>query len=402
MFLGAIKAGLVPVAVNTLLTGDDFDFMLRDSRAQALIVSEALLPVFKPILGDQPFLKHIVVAGTNSSAHPRLSDLMASAPTDFAVAPTRPDDDCFWLYSSGSTGTPKGVVHVQTSLMRTAELYAQPILGIEENDVVFSAAKLFFAYGLGNALTFPLSVGATTVLLSDRPTPQAVCRVLREHRPTIFMVCRRFIARFYRVPICRNARSSTCAAAPRRAKPCRPRSEGAGANTPASIFSTVWARPKCFTSSCPTARATCATAPPEKQCRVIKSVWSMKTASLCRKVKSASFKSTVRPARRITGTTGKRAATLFSVPGLRSGDKYSESDDGYFTYSGRNDDMLKVSGIWVSPFEVESTLASHAAVLEAAVVGQADESGLIKPKAYVVLRPDTRNRRRLPPIFNNT
>src|SRR5258705_3455536 len=186
VFLGAIKAGLVPVAVNTLLTGADFDFMLRDSRAQALIVSEALLPVFKPILGNQPFLKHIVVAGTNGSVHPRLSDLMASAATDFTVAPTRPDDACFWLYSSGSTGTPKGVVHVQTSLTRTAELYARPILGIEENDVVFSAAKLFFAYGLGNALTFPLSVVAPTVLLNDRPTPQPVCRVLREHRPTIF------------------------------------------------------------------------------------------------------------------------------------------------------------------------------------------------------------------------
>ena len=149
VFLGAIKAGLVPVAVNTLFTGDDFDFMLRDSRAQALIVSEALLPVFKPILGEQPFLKHIVIAGTNGSAHPRLSDLMASAATDFAVAPTRPDDACFWLYSSGSTGTPKGVVHVQTSLMRTAELYAQPILGIEETRCCLFRGKTVLCLWLG-------------------------------------------------------------------------------------------------------------------------------------------------------------------------------------------------------------------------------------------------------------
>ena len=111
---------------------------------------------------------------------------MAKASSDFATAPTRADDPCFWLYSSGSTGTPKGVVHVQTSMTRTAELYAQPILGIQETDVVFSAAKLFFAYGLGNALSFPLSVGATTILLGERPTPAAVCRILREHRPTIF------------------------------------------------------------------------------------------------------------------------------------------------------------------------------------------------------------------------
>jgi benzoate-CoA ligase len=186
VFLGAIKAGFVPIAVNTLLTGSDFDFMLRDSRAQALIVSVPLLPVFKPILIGQPSVKHVVVSGEHESAYPALTDLTAQASSDFSAAPTRADDACFWLYSSGSTGTPKGVVHVQSSMIKTAELYAQPILGIQETDVVFSAAKLFFAYGLGNALSFPLSVGATTILLSERPTPQAVCRILKEYRPTIF------------------------------------------------------------------------------------------------------------------------------------------------------------------------------------------------------------------------
>jgi benzoate-CoA ligase len=186
VFLGAIKAGLVPVAVNTLLTSSDFDFMLRDSRAQALVVSETLLPAFEPILEGQPFLKHVIVSGENSSTQPRLKDLVGKAEKDFTAAPTRADDACFWLYSSGSTGMPKGVVHVHTSMIRTAELYAQPILGIQDSDLVFSAAKLFFAYGLGNALSFPLSVGATTILLGDRPTPQAVCRILREYRPTIF------------------------------------------------------------------------------------------------------------------------------------------------------------------------------------------------------------------------
>src|SRR2546428_435430 len=132
VFLGAIKAGLVPVAVNTLLTSSDFDFMLRDSRAQALVVSETLLPAFEPILESQPFLKHVIVSGENNSTEPRLNDLMAKADKEFTVAPTRADDACFWLYSSGSTGTPKGVVHVQTSMIRTAELYAQPILGLTE------------------------------------------------------------------------------------------------------------------------------------------------------------------------------------------------------------------------------------------------------------------------------
>ncbi len=127
-----------------------------------------------------------MVSGPSASGEPRLAELMARAKNEFTVAPTRPDDACFWLYSSGSTGTPKGTVHVQTSMVATTELYAKPILGIEESDVVFSAAKLFFAYGLGNGLSFPLSVGATTVLLGERPTPAAVCRILRQHRPTIF------------------------------------------------------------------------------------------------------------------------------------------------------------------------------------------------------------------------
>src|SRR4029453_13370301 len=126
------------------------------------------------------------VSGTDRCVYPQLDALMAAAGTQFEVAPTRPDDACFWLYSSGSTGTPKGTVHVQTSMLRTCELYAQPILGIEESDVVFSAAKLFFAYGLGNGLSFPLSVGATTVLMAERPTPQAVFKRLIEHKPTVF------------------------------------------------------------------------------------------------------------------------------------------------------------------------------------------------------------------------
>src|SRR5919197_729298 len=186
VFLGAIKAGIIPIAVNTLLTGSDYDFMLRDSRAQALLVSEPLLPVFKPILDLQLFVNHIVVSGQNTAGYLGLAELMAKSGTNFTASPTRPYDMCFWLYSSGSTGTPKGTVHLQTSPIRTAELYAQPILGIQEEDIVFSAAKLFFAYGLGNALSFPLAVGATAVLLAERPTPDAVSRVLRRHRPSVF------------------------------------------------------------------------------------------------------------------------------------------------------------------------------------------------------------------------
>ena len=184
VFLGSILAGVVPIAANTLLTTKDFDFMLRDSRAQVLFVSRPLMPTFEPLIGRISTLQQMVVAGDtgdNSVAH-----MIASGTPDAQVAGTCSDDACFWLYSSGSTGTPKGTVHLHSHLVQTAELYARPILGIREDDVVYSAAKLFFAYGLGNALTFPMSVGATTVLLPGRPMPADVFGVLKKYRPTIF------------------------------------------------------------------------------------------------------------------------------------------------------------------------------------------------------------------------
>lgn len=389
VFLGAIKAGIVPIAVNTLLTPSDFDFMLRDSRAQALIVSEPLLPAFEPILAHQPFLKLVVVSGAkNNSGRPLLAELMAQASREFAPAPSRADDACFWLYSSGSTGTPKGVVHVHTSMIRTAELYAQPILGIQTSDLVFSAAKLFFAYGLGNALSFPLSVGATTILLADRPTPAAVCRILREYRPTIF----------YGVPTLYSALLAS-AELPQREQLNLRRCTSAGEALPPEV-GRRWLE--------------------HTGVDILDGLGSteMLHIFLSNRPGEVRYGSTGKPVPgydiRLVDENGKpapqgeigelqvagptsaayywnnreKSRTTFLGAWTRSGDKYTEDKDGYFTYAGRNDDMLKVSGIWVSPFEVESAVASHAAVLEAAVVGQADESGLIKPKAYVVLRPD--------------
>jgi benzoate-CoA ligase len=386
VFLGAIKAGLVPIAVNTLLTASDFDFMLRDSRAQALIVSAPLLPVFKTILDSQPFVRQIVVSGANEFKYPTLAGLLDRAATEFTAAPTRADDACFWLYSSGSTGTPKGVVHVQSSMIKTAELYGQPILGIQESDVVFSAAKLFFAYGLGNALTFPLSVGATTVLLSERPTPQAVCRILKEYRPTIF----------YGVPTLYSALLAS-GELPKRDEAKLRRCTSAGEALPPEV-----GRRWCdhfgvdildglgstemlhiFLSNRPDANryGTSGMPVPGYEIRLLdddgKPVACGELGEL-----------------HVSGPTSaayywnnrEKSRATFVGRWTKSGDKYSESEDGYFTYGGRADDMLKVSGIWVSPFEVESALTSHADVLEAAVVGHADENGLIKPKAFVVLR----------------
>ncbi len=182
-FLGAIRAGLVPVLTNTLLTADEYAYMLADSGASIAIVSAPLAPTFEQARAKVASLKRLIIEG---GAEDELAMLYAAADADQPAATTRAQDPCFWLYSSGSTGRPKGTVHRHSSLRATAELYAQPVLGIDEHDLMFSAAKLFFAYGLGNALSFPLSVGATTLLMAERPTPEAVFKRLAEQQPTIF------------------------------------------------------------------------------------------------------------------------------------------------------------------------------------------------------------------------
>jgi benzoate-CoA ligase len=386
VFLGAIKAGLVPIAVNTLLTSADFDFMLQDSRARALIVSDGLLPAFAPILDRQPFLRHIIISGRKASAHPLLVNLMEQAASRFKAAPTRPDDACFWLYSSGSTGTPKGVVHVQTSMMRTAELYGQAVLGIGPDDVVFSAAKLFFAYGLGNALSFPLSVGAATVLLSERPTPAAVCRILREHRPTIFFGVPTLYSALVGSPDLPkrdelNLRRCVSAGEALPADVGRRWFEHTGVDILDGLGSTELLH--IFLSNRPDDNryGTSGKPVPGYKIRLMGD-----DGAPVMKGEIGELQVSGPTSAAYYWNNREKSRNTFLGAWTRSGDKYVESDDGYLTYCGRGDDMLKVSGIWVSPFEVESALASHAAVQEAAVVGQADENGLVKPKAFVVLR----------------
>src|ERR1700732_2224394 len=186
VFLGAIRAGIVPVPLNTLLTADQYAYVLADCRARVLFISEALLPVVKDMLGRMQDLDHVIVAGKDAHGYKKLSDELAREGDSFSTAATHADEPAFWLYSSGSTGMPKGVRHLHSNLAATAETYAKQVLGIREDDVGLSAAKLFFAYGLGNALTFPMSVGATTVLNSERPTPALMFALLNQYNPSIF------------------------------------------------------------------------------------------------------------------------------------------------------------------------------------------------------------------------
>ena len=390
-FLGAIKAGIVPVAVNTLLTPKDYEYMLSDSRAKVLIVSEQLLPQFAPMIGKLPFLEHVIVSGGTRQApsgagHIAFEEVLAKGSPDLAPAPTTADDACFWLYSSGSTGMPKGTVHVHSSMILTAELYARGVLGYRESDVVFSAAKLFFAYGLGNALSFTLAAGATSVLMAERPTPGAVFKRLREKKPTLF----------FGVPTLYAAMLAS-ADFPGKGSLALRQCISAGEALPAQIAKSWKERTgveildgigstemlHIFLSNSPNdlRYGTTGKPVPGYELRLVDEHGDP--------VKRGEMGEL-----QISGPTGaasywnnrEKSRSTFVGGWTKSGDKYTQDKDGYYVYGGRSDDMLKVSGIYVSPAEVEAALVSHEAVLEAAVVGAEDENKLVKPKAYVVLK----------------
>jgi benzoate-CoA ligase len=386
-FLGCIKAGVVPIAVNTLLTASDYGYMLTDSRARALVVSAPLLPTIAPLLPKRSGIEYVIVSKGDAMTHRSFDALLEAGAATFEAVSTGPDDVCFWLYSSGSTGAPKGTMHVHASLMQTAELYARPVLGIRESDTVYSAAKLFFAYGLGNALTFPMSVGATTVLMAERPTPTAVAKRLIEHRPTIF----------YGVPTLYAAMLASTEL------PARDRINlrlcvSAGEALPESI-GTRWTAHfgvdildgigstemlHIFLSNRPgqVRYGTTGVPVPGYELRLLDDRMQPVAQGEVGDLYISGPTSA-------NGYWNNRAKSRVTFQGewIKSGDKYRANNDGVYVYAGRSDDMLKVSGIYVSPVEVEAALITHPAILEAAVVGRDDEDKLTKPAAYVVLKP---------------
>ncbi|MEO7096084.1 MAG: benzoate-CoA ligase family protein, partial [Polyangiales bacterium] len=307
------------------------------------------------------------------------------------VAPTTCDDVAFWLYSSGSTGAPKAAIHLHSHLAQTAELYGKGVLGMTEDDVVFSAAKLFFAYGLGNALTFPLYVGATSVLLAERPTPAAVMRTLVDHEPTIFCGVPTLFASMLADRSLAAAKGSPRLRVSVSAGEALPRHTGMrwrdrfGTDILDGIGSTEMLH--IFLSNRPGDIAYGTTGRPvpgydlELRGDGGVPVPDGEEGALWVRGPSACI-----------GYWADRARTLstFHGPWTRTGDRYTRDADGRWTYGGRDDDMLKVGGIWVSPFEVESALSAHPSVLECAVVGHDDSDGLTKPRAFVILKAGER------------
>lgn len=394
-FLGAMAIGAVPVPVNTLLTTADYLHILNDSRARLVFVSDALLARLEPALGWIHRPPHVVVVRSPladptaaPSSHPRLDDLLAGQPSRLPLAATTPDDVAFWLYSSGSTGAPKAAVHLHAHLARTAVLYAHNVLGLRAGDTVYSAAKLFFAYGLGNALTFPLYLGARIILRAARPTPELVLTTLREHAVTVFGGVPTLFASLLAAAdlqpggLALRISISAGEALPRhlgeqwRARLGSDILDGIGSTELLHIFlSNAPGDLRYGTSGRPV---------PGYELRLE----GDDGAPVAEGEEGSLW---VRGPTAAVAYFNQRARSLATFHGewTRTGDRYVREADGRYVYAGRADDMLKVGGIWVSPFEVESALAAHPAVLEAAVVGHPDADTLVKPRAFIVLKDPT-------------
>lgn len=387
-FLGALYAGIVPVPVNTLLTADDYAYLLENSGARALLVSHALADTLLGAVGDADIPVVVAGQGPPIPGTRTFASLLDAAPLA-APAATRADDFAFWLYSSGSTGRPKGTVHSHANLYWTARLYARPVLGLREDDVCFSAAKMFFAYGLGNALSFPLSVGATTVLMAERPTPGAVFKRWIERRVSVFFGAPTGYAAMLvspelpsRAQVGLRLCSSAGEALPREIGErfsahfgCEI-IDGLGSTEMLHIFLSNRPGEVCYGSTG----------------RVVDGYRLKLVDDTGGEVAPGEigdlYVSGPSSALMYWGQREKSRAT-FQGEWTKTGDKYSVDADGHYVYAGRSDDMLKVSGLYVSPFEVEATLIQHPAVLECAVIGIEDADGLTKTKACVVRKPGT-------------
>ncbi|MGH9555129.1 MAG: benzoate-CoA ligase family protein [Terriglobales bacterium] len=391
-FFGSIKMGAVAVPTNTLLKPDDYRYLLKDTRARVAIVSEQLLPAVQAIpRSELPHLQHVIVAGNTNEGCLCFDELLGAASPGLEPAATGKDDPAFWLYSSGSTGPPKGCVHLHHDMVVCAESYAKGVLGIREDDRCYSVARLFFAYGLGNAGYFPLAVGAASILSPQPPAPEHVFATIERYRPTLF-----FSVPTNYAALLNHGRASADGGdfdltSIRHAV-------SAGEALPAALFERFQQRfgveildaigsteaLHMFIANRPGG------ARPGSSGRIIPGYQARIVDDFGQPVPTGEVGSLLIQGDAICACywgLPEKSAEAFAGGWLRTGDKYYQDADGYFFYVGRSDDLFKVSGSWVSPFEVEAALVRHPLVLEAAVVAREDADRLLKPVAYVALRP---------------
>lgn len=391
-FFGTIKIGAVAVPFNTYLQPNEYEYFLNDTRARILIAHHTLLPQVQAIPLDRlKYLQHIVAVGTDVGAH-RLSleDLMQSSSALLEPAQTSKDDAAFWLYSSGSTGASKACVHLHHDMVVCSELYAKAILQISEHDRCYSVARLFFAYGLGNAGYFPLSCGATTIVSPERPEPAGIYANIERYRPTLFfsvpsnyaalLAHHRQDGREFDLAGIRHAIS-------------------AGESLPAALYERFKER---FgieildaLGSTETLQMVISNRPgevrPGSSGRIIPGYEAKLIDEAGNQVVRGEIGALMIQGDSICSgywNQHERTKQAFQGSWFSTGDKYYQDDDGYFWYAGRSDDLFKVNGRWLSPAEVEGALIAHPAILEAAVIAREDGNKLSKPAAYVVVRPN--------------
>ena len=381
-FLGCIWAGVIPICINTMLPKNDYQYMINDSEAKAIIFSNSHLEIFKTLISDNNL--NITLISEDESNFISLSKLLKNNKLEEQPILVDENNVCFWLYSSGSTGNPKGTIHIHRNLKATSKTYAENILKINNKDICYSAAKLFFAYGLGNALTFPMSVGATSILSSQRPTNVLVAEVIKKHKVTLFFGVPTLYASILNLDLdIKNYSTLRLCISAGEALPKHlyykwlkllklKILDGIGSTEMLHIFiSNTKTKVYPGSSGKPVPGYNAKLVNEKGQEAEVNEIGELYVQG-----PSSAIQYWNKP---------EKTNSTFIDGWTKTGDKYTKNKYGVYTYCGRADDMMKVSGQYVSPFEVETALQSHKSVLEAAVVANQDNDLLIKPKAFIIL-----------------
>jgi benzoate-CoA ligase len=385
-FFGAIKIGAVAVPTNPWMFAKDYGYLINDSRARAIVVHESVLPEIEKIWNNTPFLKRVIVVGAARGKALSYAEVIANASEKLDAETTTKDDVCFWGYTSGSTGSPKGAVHLQHDMITITDLFVKPVLGMSGHDLCFSASKMFFSYGLGNSLYFPFRFGASTVLWPEKPDPEKILQVVEKYRPTFFFSVPTLYARFLRVQ--KKYDLSSLRICLSSGEPLPPAMfhqwrDSTGLELLDVVGSTEAAHD--FLANRP-GRAKAGSSGEVTPAFEAKIVDDDGRELPIGQVGNLMVKGDANS----PYYWNKHEQTKRTMQGewLKTGDTYYCDGEGYYWYCGRSDDMMKVGGLWVSPIEIENTLMEHPAVLESGVIGDTDADGLLKPKAFVLLKSE--------------